>query len=220
MFQKMEILIILVGLCCLIVFVTACHKQQTGMPIEIDNDIFHWSQISPLEMSRDEVIGILGPPTWINNCLFSSERSWVKKVYNCWNRHQVYIYRQIRSDRMPDDIHEVHFRSGVVWFVVEDARARPNHSQISVEQFVEEYGIPEQVTWSADSPFVNAVLFCKHGLILHANPNRISKIFYIPPMPTNQCLNESSFKAATENPFQDSSILNVEDPWGYNDMRN
>jgi hypothetical protein len=172
-----------------------------------------WRGIIPGETTKQEVIQIMGQPDDIVKCTIWLDR-WFTDLTRCFKGHLIYKYKE-QHDNL-SAIHEIHFQSEKVWFIVEDVIPNSDDAQTSIEKFVELYGLPERATWSKLAPHFNAVLFCQHGVIVHAS-GRFGKVFYFRPMSFNKCLREFSNEVATKNPFPDSDVINVEDPWGFNE---
>lgn len=198
----------------LVVLVIVFIYWPKGKNLNQNSTIPSWREIIPGKTTKQEVIQIMGQPDDVFKCEVRLQ-GLVRTILDCFGSHLAYRYEEKQGNRFPA-IHEIHLKSERVWYIIEDIRARSDYEQISIEDFVEQYGFPEKVTWSGLSPFLNAVLFCEHGLIVHANTNRVEKVFYFEPMSLNQCLSSFSNEVATENPFADSDIIKAEDPWGFN----
>ncbi len=178
-----------------------------------------WRGIVPGRTTQFEVLSILGRPDGVTKCqIWLDTRGtpeFVREIRNCFSPLLTYKYKEVRILGKPPATHEIRFRFLTVSTIVEDMWLSPDESSPPLlKRFVKDYGPPEKVTWSRLFPHLRAFLFCEHGVMVHANDVRVSKVFYFAPTTLDQCLQAFSNEVATEDPFPDSDVITgPENPW-------
>jgi hypothetical protein len=177
-----------------------------------------WRGITPGETTEQEVIQVMGQPDDIEHCRIRLDRwRWSRDIADCFSDPMTYKYNELLGPKLLTATHEIRFRSGRVWAIAESRWPYLNPDLISVEKFVENYGLPEKVTWSGLSPHYRAILFCQQGVMVQASRSGVIQVFYFTPMPLNKCLQVFRDEVATEKPFLDSDVVvGPADLWGFN----
>ena len=174
-----------------------------------------WREITPGKTTKQDVINLLGKPSRIVICSEIKLRELISDMVSCLRKREIYEYEEESREKI-FVTHKVFFNSDIVSLVIEDITVSNASDQISVYSFVEQYDTPEYVTWSTVSPYLNAVLFCEYGVIVHANLNRVEKVYYFEPLTLAQCLQVFDSEVAVQNPNEGSDIIKAKDPWGFN----
>ena len=176
-----------------------------------------WRGIVPGQTTQEEVVAILGPPAHSTSCPKNpSGVPRLRDLFACFMGPLRYEYHENPVPNLYSRIHEIYFKSGVVWYIVERTSAFPSEVQLQTLDFVQQHGNPERVTWSRRSPHTRVLLYCEQGVMVHATMRDVWQVVYFPPMTLDQCLNTFTNELARQNPFPDSSVIGPEDLWGYN----
>lgn len=170
-----------------------------------------WRGIIPGRTSQQEVISIMGQPDEIVKCEIRSDGNFFDKVVDvltCFSAPLTYKYREAPISDAPAVTHEIRFKANKVWVVVEDARlSADSEGQLTLRQDVEQFGWPDQVTYSRKSPYDSAILFCEHGIMLIADENKTEWIYYFVPMPIERCLTTFKNEISVNNPYQNTDVI-------------
>ena len=82
------------------------------------------------------------------------------------------------------------------------------------KEIFEQFGVPEEVTWSRLSPSMWALLYCNQGVIAFGVPDEISEIYYFEPMSQSKCIRKFPV-VSTTNPYRGTDVIMQKDPWGF-----
>lgn len=173
-----------------------------------------WRGIVPGQTDKQEVIKILGQPDNIVKCEIIGEVT-LRSLVGCIFSPLTYEYKDIIPSIPLTPTHKIRFRSEKVWVIIE---ARYGSPEISVEEFVEFHGLPEEVTWSKLSPALRATLFCDQGMIVQGG-EYVAEIYYFQPMPLKQCLGEFDNEVAITDPFPDSHFIGSKNPYNFDEHK-
>ncbi len=167
---------------------------------------WHWRGIIPGQTTVEEVIMTIGEPDNIVRC-----KRWGGELNNpyeypsgylikpCLLAPLTYEYEQARaSDKLPG-IHQIHFRNGKVWLVVEHMRAYPDNNVMSIEAILDNYGEPETEAWPIHRR-IRHLVYCEQGVIVATNDIQAERVFYFEPMPLLDCLGEFEFYLTLRRP--------------------
>lgn len=173
-----------------------------------------WRGIIPNKTTRQEMIDILGPPASVMRCEIIGGVT-IRAILDCIFSPLTYQYKDTPLSNGLTPTHKIRLKAGKVWVVIEDQVGYP---EISVEEFVRRYGLPEKVTWSRLRPSLRAILFCERGMMVQGGKS-VTEIYYFPPMPLDTCLHEFRNEVATQNPFPGSHFLGAENPYSFNERK-
>ncbi len=174
-----------------------------------------WRGIVPGRTNQQEVLALIGEPESRSRCSSIAELHPDPFIdfINCLFGPLTFEYVELSATGVPYH-HYVTFRNGRVWLIEENIVFRADTTEPSVATLVGRLGLPEDVTWSITAN--NALLYCKQGLIAHADLRRVEVMNYFPPMQTEDCI--ATFKSVRlEDPHPGWDVIRVKDPWGYTD---
>jgi hypothetical protein len=157
-----------------------------------------WRGITVGQSTADDVVAKLGTPTSIE------QRS----------GQTVYSYQEGRFDY---NMHHIIIRDGVIEYIEEDALAYSYN--IRLAQLVSEYGTPDCVLWSKESPGDRIAVFLGKGIFVRAtffsslNKAQVIRIVYYRPCSIVRLLLDFGDMISVVNPFPDSDVIGPRDPW-------
>ncbi len=154
-----------------------------------------WRGITPGVSTQNEVLDVLGQP---------AEQTSEPSMFAYWEE---------------DFRHEVYFRGDTVWLIRAVTGPDQKGNWPQADDFVELYGPPQAIFWSTWSSSGRIVPFCENGIFIEGNHSGIIASYYFEPMSLSKCVREFSDFIAAENPFPNSDMKMVRDPWGYTEER-
>ncbi len=177
----------------------------TSQPTSKTAEKWHWRGIIPGKATEGQVVDILGKPDKVIRC-----DEWGNRLQNpyeiasyrlkpCLLAPVMYEYEEFYSEDKAPGRHQVHFRDGKVWLIVEDLWAYPSSQGILNEKVIERYGWPKMEGW-ARGPSVRHLLYCEQGIIVAINHLEASDVFRFEPMPPGICSLEFEFYLTFEPP--------------------
>ena len=137
----------------------------------------------------------------------------LRSLWACVFHDLRYEYRDAAPDPdIPNKTHRIFFRNGVVWKIVEYVFPYPGEARIPVTHYVDCYGFPEEIVWSHYRSFFRSALYCRQGIIVHAGHSKVGLVTYIPPMPTNTCVDVLHDEVIRDN-LRPADPQKFDDPW-------
>ena len=151
------------------------------------------------------MIALLGHPDKIIKCERLNDSS-AKPYYPgypvqyCVFAPLIYGYNEIKHSGRGPGRHQIHFREGTVWLVVEDMNAYPHDEWLRNEQVVAKYGWPLSRAWVARGPYQEYLLYCTQGILVGINDIEARHILYFRPMFPTDCWDEFSVYLTYDRP--------------------
>lgn len=168
-------------------------------------EMWHWRGVIPGTTTEEQVIAMLGKPDEIIRCdewgsgLENPDDIAGYRLKPCLLAPVMYEYQEFVSADTAPGRHQIHFREGRVWLVVEDLWAYPSSQGIPNEKVIAKYGWPKMEGW-ARGPSVRHLLYCEQGSIVAINDLEALDIFHFAPMLPSTCLQEFKFYLTSDPP--------------------
>jgi hypothetical protein len=113
--------------------------------------------------------------------------------------------------------HRIVMSRNIVKMIEEDMSVYfPEETRLT--RFIDQYGIPDYVTWSREDPSLRIAIFTQAGVVVEATANplsetQVTRAFYTLPQSLTQIQSQFANVVSFTDPFPSSDVLEPENPW-------
>jgi hypothetical protein len=156
-----------------------------------------WRGITVGKSMVDDVISALGVPASVEQELCQVVFLYREDPFE-WGEHHIVIHNEV-VERIEEDILAYSY-------------------DVSLTQFIDQYGTPDAVMWSREGPELRVAIFLNEGIFVSATARSLNKAqatraFYYRPRSLLRLLVDFRDEISPSVPFPDSDVVGPRDPW-------
>lgn len=174
-----------------------------------------WEHITPQLTTYQQTISALGTPYHDIDCVTNS-MIYKEVTVRCAEGMKILLYERLDGENIYSSV----FTDRQVVTYIDRGQVF-GESNISVPQFVDRFGLPEDVMFADRKDWGyadNALLYCKQGIIVFGTfyaDEFISYIRYFQPMEPGSCKEFFDEDVLSHDPCKGCDDTIRRDPWGY-----